>query len=97
MKSCSKLSKIFLTAMVHELYKTGMGETTFEKVNFSNLSRKFCVLASFWFYLDLFAFLTFHKYFKARNLFNSSNMPTSGNLGAYFLFRYFLGQLNNYS
>lgn len=33
MKSCSKLSKIFLTAMVYELYKTGMGETTFEKVN----------------------------------------------------------------
>lgn len=32
MKSCSKLSKIFLTAMVHELYKTGMGETTFEKL-----------------------------------------------------------------
>uniref|UniRef100_A0A5B7BJE8 Origin recognition complex subunit 1 n=1 Tax=Davidia involucrata TaxID=16924 RepID=A0A5B7BJE8_DAVIN len=32
MKSCSKLSKIFLAAMVHELYKTGMGETTFEKL-----------------------------------------------------------------
>ncbi|PON89187.1 Zinc finger, FYVE/PHD-type [Trema orientale] len=32
MRSCSKLSKIFLTAMVHELYKTGMGETTFEKL-----------------------------------------------------------------
>ncbi|XP_027342766.1 origin of replication complex subunit 1A-like isoform X2 [Abrus precatorius] len=32
MKSCSRLSKIFLTAMVHELYKTGMGETTFEKL-----------------------------------------------------------------
>ncbi|KAF5725484.1 origin of replication complex subunit 1B-like [Tripterygium wilfordii] len=32
MKSCSKMSKVFLTAMVHELYKTGMGETTFEKV-----------------------------------------------------------------
>ncbi|XVF14393.1 hypothetical protein REPUB_Repub09cG0054900 [Reevesia pubescens] len=32
MKSCSKLSKIFLTAMVCELYKTGMGETTFEKL-----------------------------------------------------------------
>ncbi|KAL5984373.1 Origin recognition complex, subunit 1 [Asimina triloba] len=32
MKSCSKLSKIVLVAMVHELYKTGMGETTFEKV-----------------------------------------------------------------
>jgi origin recognition complex subunit 1 len=34
MKNCSRLSKIFLTAMVHELYKTGMGETTFEKVCF---------------------------------------------------------------
>ncbi|KAL6997709.1 Origin of replication complex subunit 1B [Sarracenia purpurea var. burkii] len=32
MKTCSKVSKIFLTAMVHELYKTGMGETTFEKL-----------------------------------------------------------------
>ncbi|KAF5740602.1 origin of replication complex subunit 1B-like [Tripterygium wilfordii] len=32
MKSCSKMSKVFLTAMVHELYKTGMGETTFEKL-----------------------------------------------------------------
>ncbi|KAB1227670.1 Origin recognition complex subunit 1 [Morella rubra] len=32
MRSCSKLSKIFLTALVHELYKTGMGETTFEKL-----------------------------------------------------------------
>ncbi|KAK3004804.1 hypothetical protein RJ639_018430, partial [Escallonia herrerae] len=32
MRSCSKLSKIFLAAMVHELYKTGMSETTFEKL-----------------------------------------------------------------
>ncbi|KAJ8751135.1 hypothetical protein K2173_016316 [Erythroxylum novogranatense] len=32
MKSCSKLTKIFLTAMVYELYKTGMNETTFEKL-----------------------------------------------------------------
>lgn len=32
MKSVSKLSKIFLTAMVHELYKTGMAETTFDRV-----------------------------------------------------------------
>ncbi|KAF5192232.1 Origin recognition complex subunit [Thalictrum thalictroides] len=32
MKRCSRLSKIFLTAMVHELYRTGMGETTFEKL-----------------------------------------------------------------
>ncbi|XP_051118440.1 origin of replication complex subunit 1-like [Andrographis paniculata] len=31
-RSSSKLSKIFLAAMVHELYKTGMGETNFEKV-----------------------------------------------------------------
>lgn len=34
MRSSTKLGKIFLTAMVHELYKTGMGETTFEKVSF---------------------------------------------------------------
>lgn len=32
MKHTSKFGKIFLTAMVHELYKTGMGETTFEKL-----------------------------------------------------------------
>ncbi|XP_065866888.1 origin of replication complex subunit 1B-like [Euphorbia lathyris] len=32
MKSCSRISKIFLTAMVYELYKTGMSETTFEKL-----------------------------------------------------------------
>ncbi|XP_062004255.1 origin of replication complex subunit 1A-like [Rosa rugosa] len=32
MKTCSKLGKIYLTAMVYELYKTGMGETTFEKL-----------------------------------------------------------------
>lgn len=32
MKSCSKWSKIFLAAMVHELYNTGMGETNFEKL-----------------------------------------------------------------
>lgn len=31
-RTSSKLSKIFLAAMVHELYKTGMGETTFDKV-----------------------------------------------------------------
>ncbi|RZC53763.1 hypothetical protein C5167_012617 [Papaver somniferum] len=30
-KSCSNLSKIFLVALVHELYKSGMGETTFER------------------------------------------------------------------
>lgn len=33
MKSSSKLSKIFLVAMVHELYQTGMAETTFEKLS----------------------------------------------------------------
>ncbi|XP_024025259.1 origin of replication complex subunit 1A [Morus notabilis] len=32
MRSSCKLSKIFLTSMVHELYKMGMGETTFEKL-----------------------------------------------------------------
>ncbi|OAY30081.1 origin of replication complex subunit 1B [Manihot esculenta] len=32
MKNCSKHSKIFLTSMVYELYKTGMSETTFEKL-----------------------------------------------------------------
>ncbi|GMH13008.1 hypothetical protein Nepgr_014849 [Nepenthes gracilis] len=32
MKRSSKLSKIFLAAMVHELYKTGISETTFEKL-----------------------------------------------------------------
>ncbi|CAL1391141.1 unnamed protein product [Linum trigynum] len=32
MRSCSTLGKIFLTAMVYELYKTGMGETTFEQL-----------------------------------------------------------------
>ncbi|KAK4780084.1 hypothetical protein SAY87_016190 [Trapa incisa] len=32
MKSGSRLSKIFLTAMVHEHYKTGMAETTFEEL-----------------------------------------------------------------
>ncbi|KAJ4979811.1 hypothetical protein NE237_010591 [Protea cynaroides] len=31
MKNCSKLSKIFLVAMVHELHKTGMTKTTFEE------------------------------------------------------------------
>lgn len=46
MKTCSKLSKIFLTAMVHELYKTGMGETTFEKVILSSLLILFVILLS---------------------------------------------------
>ncbi|WCJ36901.1 origin recognition complex 1 [Euphorbia peplus] len=32
MKHCSRISKIFLTAMAYELYKTGMSETTFEKL-----------------------------------------------------------------
>ncbi|EPS68518.1 hypothetical protein M569_06243, partial [Genlisea aurea] len=31
-RNSSKLSKIYLAAMVHQLYKTGMGETTFEKL-----------------------------------------------------------------
>ncbi|KAL9233656.1 hypothetical protein vseg_008622 [Gypsophila vaccaria] len=31
-RKSSKLSKIVLAAMVHELYKTGMGETSFDKV-----------------------------------------------------------------
>ncbi|CBI40886.3 unnamed protein product, partial [Vitis vinifera] len=33
MKSSTKLSKIFLVAMVYELYQTGMVETTFEKLS----------------------------------------------------------------
>ncbi|KAL6327362.1 hypothetical protein AAG906_018964 [Vitis piasezkii] len=40
MKSSTKLSKIFLVAMVYELYQTGMVETTFEKVNFSIFPKK---------------------------------------------------------
>ncbi|KAI4340545.1 hypothetical protein MLD38_025370 [Melastoma candidum] len=32
MKSSCKFAKIFLAAMVHELYKTGMAETSFEKL-----------------------------------------------------------------
>ncbi|CAM8971528.1 unnamed protein product [Rhodiola kirilowii] len=32
MRSSSRLSKIFLAAMVYELYKTGVSETTFEKL-----------------------------------------------------------------
>ncbi|XP_075095748.1 origin of replication complex subunit 1B [Nicotiana tabacum] len=32
MRSCSKLSKIFLAAMVYEGHKTGMSETTFDKL-----------------------------------------------------------------
>ncbi|PKA59940.1 hypothetical protein AXF42_Ash015998 [Apostasia shenzhenica] len=32
MKTSSKLSKIMLAAMVHELYRSGLGEITFEKV-----------------------------------------------------------------
>ncbi|CAO2813038.1 unnamed protein product [Amaranthus hypochondriacus] len=34
-RSFCKLGKIFLAALVHELYKTGMGETTFEKLAFT--------------------------------------------------------------
>ncbi|KAK6925639.1 Zinc finger, PHD-finger [Dillenia turbinata] len=32
MRSCSNLGKIFLAAMVYELYKTGMSEITFERL-----------------------------------------------------------------
>ncbi|KAL8122163.1 origin of replication complex subunit 1B-like [Apium graveolens] len=32
MRSCSKLGKIFLAALVHEFHKTGMSETTFEQL-----------------------------------------------------------------
>lgn len=39
MRSCSKLGKVFLAAMVHELYKTGMSETTFEKFLMSGKGR----------------------------------------------------------
>ncbi|XP_057528082.1 origin of replication complex subunit 1A-like [Amaranthus tricolor] len=34
-RSSCKMGKIFLAALVHELYKTGMGETTFEKLAFT--------------------------------------------------------------
>ncbi|KMT14480.1 hypothetical protein BVRB_4g072530 [Beta vulgaris subsp. vulgaris] len=34
-RSSCRLGKIFLAAMVHELYKTGMAETTFEKLAFT--------------------------------------------------------------
>ncbi|GAB2246108.1 hypothetical protein Droror1_Dr00001601 [Drosera rotundifolia] len=40
MKRSSKMSRIFLAAMVHELYKTGMGETTFEKLAIT--ASRFC-------------------------------------------------------
>ncbi|KAL9260505.1 Origin of replication complex subunit 1A-like protein [Drosera capensis] len=40
MRKSSKMSKIFLAAMVHELYKTGMGETTFEKLTIT--ASRFC-------------------------------------------------------
>ncbi|XP_073103764.1 origin of replication complex subunit 1 isoform X1 [Elaeis guineensis] len=32
MKNCSKLSKVMLVAMVHELYRSGLGEITFERL-----------------------------------------------------------------
>ncbi|RRT71380.1 hypothetical protein B296_00013241 [Ensete ventricosum] len=32
MKTASRLGKIFLVAMVYELYRSGLGETNFEKV-----------------------------------------------------------------
>ncbi|KAL2940943.1 Origin of replication complex subunit 1A [Bienertia sinuspersici] len=34
-RNSSKMGKIFLAGMVHELYKTGMAETTFEKLAFA--------------------------------------------------------------
>ncbi|GAB2287037.1 Origin of replication complex subunit 1B [Dionaea muscipula] len=40
MKRSSNMSKIYLAAMVHELYKTGMGETTFEQVAIT--ASRFC-------------------------------------------------------
>lgn len=41
MRRCSRLAKIFLVAMVHEQYKTGMSETSFEKlaISISSLCR----------------------------------------------------------
>lgn len=47
MKSSSKLSKIFLAAMVHELYKTGMGETTFEQVKLYSFPINLCFTSDF--------------------------------------------------
>ncbi|KAG6511376.1 hypothetical protein ZIOFF_029444 [Zingiber officinale] len=38
MKTSSRLSKIFLVAMVRELYRTGLGETNFEKVTLLQLA-----------------------------------------------------------
>jgi len=33
MKNCPKFGKVILVAMVHELYKSGLGEVTFDKVS----------------------------------------------------------------
>jgi origin recognition complex subunit 1 len=33
MRNCPKFGKVILVAMVHELYKSGLGEVTFEKVS----------------------------------------------------------------
>ena len=32
-KNCPKFGKVILVAMVHELYKSGLGEVTFDKVS----------------------------------------------------------------
>ena len=33
MKNCPKFGKIILVAMVHELYRSGLGEVLFDKVS----------------------------------------------------------------
>jgi origin recognition complex subunit 1 len=33
MKNCPKFGKIILAAMVHELYRSGLGEVLFDKVS----------------------------------------------------------------
>jgi origin recognition complex subunit 1 len=32
-KNCPKFGKVILVAMVHELYKSGLGEVVFDKVS----------------------------------------------------------------
>jgi hypothetical protein len=34
MKNCPKFGKVILVAIVHELYKSGLGEIMFDKVTF---------------------------------------------------------------
>jgi len=38
MKNCPKFGKVILVAMVHELYKSGLGEVTFDKLATTVLS-----------------------------------------------------------